>query len=431
MEKVTMEFKNFENKLIIEKITNYCIENNINAQEINALTAKIKFGKLDQNILNEDLKKHGLGALGAAAGVGAAATYAAPLLGAAAAGAAAIPGAIPFAVGAGAAGAAALGRKLYQRGYQGTIDDAKKGLSRFGNKFTTAGRYKNAVEDIKDILQTGIDSINKINSGLDPLNPNNIFKTHKIDLDAKKTRSLVDAVKGLKDSLDSSAPQLKSALNDIGAEVSGLTSNYGDASTGLNFQFAFKDELDKITGITDPGFKPDMKKRIISNLKINASTIYAKLETPEEKENYLINLKTQLAKAIADINSTDNNIKQNGKIKLQALTTGNVSAAAAAPTKPTKPILKQAHVEDIIDGQGGTNRINDIYKHELNLQDNYDLIKDNYEKYYQNNDYQSLIRKIQGAMSTVTGARQDPAPVTADPDITKKLVNAINTALTM
>ena len=41
-----MEFKNFENKLIIEKITNYCLENNISTQKINALTAKIKFGKL-------------------------------------------------------------------------------------------------------------------------------------------------------------------------------------------------------------------------------------------------------------------------------------------------------------------------------------------------------------------------------------------------
>lgn len=43
-----MEFKNFENKLIIEKITNYCIENNISAQKINALTTKIKFGKLNE-----------------------------------------------------------------------------------------------------------------------------------------------------------------------------------------------------------------------------------------------------------------------------------------------------------------------------------------------------------------------------------------------
>ena len=48
-----MEFKNFENKLIIEKITNYCIENNINAQEINSLTAKIKFGKLNENAFTD------------------------------------------------------------------------------------------------------------------------------------------------------------------------------------------------------------------------------------------------------------------------------------------------------------------------------------------------------------------------------------------
>jgi len=48
-----MEFKNFENKLIIEKITNYCIENNISTQKINALTAKIKFGKLNENAFTD------------------------------------------------------------------------------------------------------------------------------------------------------------------------------------------------------------------------------------------------------------------------------------------------------------------------------------------------------------------------------------------
>lgn len=52
-----MEFKNFENKLIVEKITNYCIENNINAQQINALTAKFKFGKLNERVLLEFLNK--------------------------------------------------------------------------------------------------------------------------------------------------------------------------------------------------------------------------------------------------------------------------------------------------------------------------------------------------------------------------------------
>ena len=48
MQRGNMEFKNFENKLIIEKITNYCLENNISTQKINALTAKIKFGKLNE-----------------------------------------------------------------------------------------------------------------------------------------------------------------------------------------------------------------------------------------------------------------------------------------------------------------------------------------------------------------------------------------------
>ena len=48
-----MEFKNFENKLIVEKITNYCIENNISTQKINALTAKIKFGNLNENAFTD------------------------------------------------------------------------------------------------------------------------------------------------------------------------------------------------------------------------------------------------------------------------------------------------------------------------------------------------------------------------------------------
>lgn len=55
-----MEFKNFEDKLIIEKLTNYCIENNISVNEINALTAKIKFGRLDENALNEFLGFSGI-----------------------------------------------------------------------------------------------------------------------------------------------------------------------------------------------------------------------------------------------------------------------------------------------------------------------------------------------------------------------------------
>jgi hypothetical protein len=350
-----MEFKNFENKLIIEKITNYCIENNINAQEINSLTAKIKFGKLNESLLLEvDPISAGLGGL---------------------------------ALGAAGAAATQYGKKAKQ----------------FFTGFTATGKYKNAVEDIKDTLQTGIDSINKINSGLDPANPNNIFKTHKIDLDAKKTRSLVDAVKGLKDSLDSSSPQLKSALNDIGAEVSGLTSNYGDASTGLNFQFAFKDELDKITGIPDPGFKPDMKKRIISNLKINTSNIYAKLETPQEKENYLINLKTQLAKAIADINSTDNDIKQKGYIKLQALTTGNVSTAAAAPPKPApaNPGSNPNTIAGLISNNDVNAKIARVILSGTNLATITKIIQDAYDKGQSTRDISKLIAKASKQSATM------------------------------
>jgi len=48
MQRGNMEFKNFENKLIVEKITNYCIENNISTQKINSLTAKLKFSKLNE-----------------------------------------------------------------------------------------------------------------------------------------------------------------------------------------------------------------------------------------------------------------------------------------------------------------------------------------------------------------------------------------------
>jgi len=43
-----MDFKKFEEKLLIENFVNYCIENNISAREVNNLTAKIKLGRLDE-----------------------------------------------------------------------------------------------------------------------------------------------------------------------------------------------------------------------------------------------------------------------------------------------------------------------------------------------------------------------------------------------
>lgn len=43
-----MNFKKFEEKLFIENFVNYCVENNISANQINALTAKFKFGRLDE-----------------------------------------------------------------------------------------------------------------------------------------------------------------------------------------------------------------------------------------------------------------------------------------------------------------------------------------------------------------------------------------------
>ena len=43
-----MEFKKFEDKLIIENLMAYCIENNISSRELNAFTVKIKNGKLDE-----------------------------------------------------------------------------------------------------------------------------------------------------------------------------------------------------------------------------------------------------------------------------------------------------------------------------------------------------------------------------------------------
>ena len=39
------------------------------------------------------------------------------------------------------------------------------------------------------------------------------------------------------------------------------------------------------------------------------------------------------------------------------------------------------------------------------------------------------MRKIQGAMSSVTLASKDPEPPIANPAITKKLIDAINSAL--
>ena len=431
-----MEFKNFENKLIIEKITNYCIENNINAQEINALTAKIKFGKLDQNILNEDWKK-----LGAAAGLGGAATYAAPLLGAAAAGAAAIPGAIPFAVGA---GAAALGKKLYQRGVKGTIDDAKKGLSRFGNKFTKDGRYKNAIDDVQTNLTTALNSLEAAEKLLGN-DDEGIFKKYDIVMDNVKKEALQDAVTELKQAMDKYVGNVKFALANVNGDVSGAGQSNWDNKHQVPFEKLFPDLMPngkleiaytKAYGKDVTGTKtltPDDKKDLEKILKRSRLNIVKTLQNPNLDSQEFVNfINSKVEKIITGLESPNPKEIQIAFQSLHTIAITNPTSIPApdpAPTKPTKPILKQTNVENIINGQGGTKVIHDIYKNELNLTANYDLMKDNYENYYQKTNYESLMRKIQGAMSSVTLASKDPEPPIANPAITKKLIDAINSAL--
>ena len=168
-----MEFKNFENKLIVEKITNYCIENNISTQKINALTAKIKFGKLNEAF--------GLNTLGK--------------------------------------GIRAIGDFADYAG------------------ITSAGRYKKSIGLVQGNLQKAMDYLKAVNDDLNPINGDNIFDKNKVSLDAAKKAELQNAVSQLKDAIDQYSPVVANSLKQIGGQISGASNYGEEQSFDFNEMF--------------------------------------------------------------------------------------------------------------------------------------------------------------------------------------------------
>jgi hypothetical protein len=436
MEKVTMEFKNFENKLIIEKITNYCIENNINAQEINALTAKIKFGKLDQNILNEDWKK----ILGPAA-VGAGLATAAPYLGTIAGAAAAIPGAGPAAVGAGAFGAVALGKKLYQRGLKGTIDDAKKGLSRFGNKFSTEGKYKNAIDDVQTNLTTALDSLTAAQDLLGN-GPESIFKKYNIVMDDKDKGELKDAVTDLKQAMDKYIGPVKSSLANVNGAVSGTGQSNWDNKPQIPFDKMFPDLIPngkleiaytKAYGtVTGTGgtknLTPYDKKDLEITLNRSKQNIVKTLQNPNLDNNNFINtINSKVDSIITGFESTDP--KENQKA-LQLLHTiaitnpnSNSNSNSNPDPTPTKPILTNNTMIAMIKGNGN---LHDVYKTALTSDENLKKLKPFFEKIYKKETNERIRVLIMKAVNNTPNAKTTNTSTTnADNAILSDLITQL------
>jgi len=325
-----MEFKNFENKLIIEKITNYCIENNINAQQINALTAKIKFGKLNERVLLEFIDP--------------------------------ISGTI-----AGAAGAA-LGAGGLKKAWNW-------GMDKIGGTggFTSTQKYNYAKKLIQDKLQTAITSVDSVVNDLS--GTDNIFKKYSITLDDALKQDLINAVKEFQTTLNSDiVKNVKTSLEKIGGNVSG-SSNFGDESS-INFDLAFPElknggDLDTAFNTAFPSSPAEIKKlkpQIKSN--INASI---KGKDPLQVNSIMKKFKDSLADAVVKLKSTTATKDQDhqaGYSNLVAIANGRFPAdnnnPTPAPPAPTKAAIK-AIAEDLADGEDFTPEIATGFKNSVDL----------------------------------------------------------------
>ena len=304
-----MEFKKFEDKLIIENIVNYCIENNISAREINSLTAKIKLGRLNENLLLE------VGPVTAAA------------------------------LGAGAMGVYAGGKKMLQGGLEG--------IKRFGRGFTTKGQYKNAIDDIQKDLQTAIDSLKSVEFNLTDKDKS-IFKKYNIVMPEDKKQELVNAVTEFKAAMDPHINAVKTTLANVGGEVSGGGSNFDTTSPLESFNFIFQDEM---TALDSSGLDEKIKNSFKANFKTNVVNMLSTIKDSNQRENYLLNLKTQLDKALKDLK--DPAAKSKGIIKLQSLVTGKVGTGSPEPEAPKAATISNATIKAII---GNLSNVHDVLK---------------------------------------------------------------------
>jgi len=347
-----MEFKNFENKLIIEKITNYCIENNISTQKINALTAKIKFGKLNEADSWTDWAGEKIG--------------------------------------------------------------------------TGAGRYRKSIRVVQDNLQKAMDYLKAVDADLGPGN-NNIFTKNKVSLDGAKKNALQNAVSQLKGAIDQYSPIVKNSLQAIGGQITGA-SNYEDEQS-FDFDAMFP-EL-KTNGTLETAFKnaysssgrlPNDKKadlnRILLQSRQNILKTFKVLDASKHGE-FIQKIKSTVAKVITDFN--DPTKVADGYALLNTIVGGINPTSNPTPTKLpltdgttraliSNPKLNMVYTKDLI-----TNHLNDVKKL--------------FEKIYDGNStnvpkmrilFDKAIANVPESLASHT-----PAVTTADPDVSAKIIDQI------
>jgi hypothetical protein len=358
-----MEFKNFENKLIIEKITNYCIENNINAQEINSLTAKIKFGKLNESLLLE----------------------VDPIIGAAAG----------AALGAGA-----------KTAYNWGMDKIRKGLG------TSTQKYNYAKGVIQQNLQTAITSLDAAHKNL--VGNDNIFDKYKIVMKDSNKQDLINAVTQLKTAIDQNIGDVVTSMKNIGGEVSG-SSNYGDESPSVDFDIMFP-EL-KNNGDFDTSFKASfpnkgtelvriktaIKKNISASLKDkDSSQINALIQ--KFKQSIDTSIKNLKLGAGDDLTVANPKLSQQAYGELLSLANGKFPASTSTPTgtpAPANPGSNPNTVAGLISNNDVNDKVAKVILSGTNLATITKIIQDAYDKGQSTRDIGKLITKASKQSATM------------------------------
>lgn len=303
-----MEFKKFEDKLIIENIINYCIENNISARELNSLTAKIKLGRLDENVLSELIDPFSLG-VAATAGTG-----------------------------------AAIG---------GAVKGAKWLYDKIGGGITLKQKYNYAIGKIQNDLQNAINSLKSVEFNLTDPNKS-VFKKYNIVMPDDKRQELVNAVTEFKAAMEPHIDAVKTTLANVGGEVSGGGSNFDTTSPLESFNFIFQDEM---TALDSSGLDTKVVNSFKANFKTNVIKMLSTIKDANQRENYLLNLKTQLDKALKDLK--DPAAKSKGIVKLQSLVTGKVGTGSPEPEDPKAATISDKTIKAII---GNLSNVHDDIK---------------------------------------------------------------------
>ena len=370
-----MEFKKFEDKLIIENIVNYCIENNISTREINSLTAKIKFGRLDENVLSELIDPFSLG-VAATAGTG-----------------------------------AAIG---------GAVKGAKWLYDKMSGGITLKQKYNYAIGKIQNDLQNAINSLESVESNLTDTDKS-IFKKYNIVMPEDKKQELVNAVTEFKAAMEPHINAVKTTLANVGGEVSGGGSNFDTTSPLESFNFIFQDEM---TALNSSGLDEKIKNSFKANFKTNVVKILSTIKDANQRENYLLNLKTQLDKALNDLK--DPAAKSKGIVKLQSLVTGKVGTASPEPEAPKAATISDATIKAII---GNLSNVHDVLKNIIiNTPDKLNELKQAFQNNYKEVNGKSnavvIKDKISNSLASQPKYKNNRIPSLPDPQ-KEQLVNQL------